>query len=198
MRVRVYVEGGGDAGSTKAACREGFRRLFEKLNLKAMPKVVASGGRQKAFANFSDALYNRPGEAILLLVDSEAAVETNAWSHLKTHDGWNRPAEASEEQAHLMVQCMESWFLADKEALKQFYASGFLVKALPGTLHVESIPKARIVSSLRRASEGTQKGEYHKTRHAFTLLRLVDPAKVRAVSRHAANFFDVLRRGTSR
>ncbi len=198
MRVRVYVEGGGDAGSTKAACREGFRRLFEKLNLDAMPKLVASGGRTKAFDNFSDALRSHLGEMILLLVDSETVVKTAVWAHLNARDGWNRPAKASEEQAHLMVRCMEAWLLADKEALQAFYARGFAVNALPGARDVESIPKGVVMSSLRRASKRSQKGEYHKTRHAYALLQLVDPAKVRSASRHAARFFDVLRRETAR
>ena len=153
-----------------------------------MPKLVASGGRKKAFDNFSDALCSHPAEMILLLVDSEVVVTTTVWAHLKAHDGWNRPEEASDEQAHLMVQCMEAWLLADREALQAFYARGFAVNALPGAVDVESIWKPMVMSSLERASKQSQKGEYHKTRHAYALLQLIDPAKVRAASRHAARF----------
>jgi hypothetical protein len=36
------------------------------------------------------------------------------------------------------------------------------------------------------------KGAYHKTRHGFALLALIDPAKLRQRSLHAARFFDSL------
>ena len=67
MSVRVYVEGGGNARSTKDACREGFRNLFTKIvPPESAPKVIASGGRQKAYQNFCDALRSHPDQTIML------------------------------------------------------------------------------------------------------------------------------------
>ena len=128
--VKLYVEGGGDSAALKTACREGFARFLEKAGLSGhMPRIVACGGRQDAFDSFCTALKN--GEPALLLVDSEAPVAFAAqlgdatvkdvrsqwlpWLHLlhRPGDGWEKPAGAQDMQCHLMVQCMESWLLAD-------------------------------------------------------------------------------------
>jgi hypothetical protein len=88
-----------------------------------------------------------------------------------------------------MVQVMESWFLADKHALAVYYGQGFLAASLPGHPNVEQIPKQDVLKSLEHASKPTQKGPYHKTRHAFDLIEKIDPARVRAASVHAERFF---------
>ena len=133
MRVRIYVEGGGNSGSSKAACREAFLKLFQKLsNLERNPRVIASGGRLKAFQNFCDALENGTDEVILLLVDAERPVTASAWHHLSAPpDNWGKPPAATDGQAHLMVQSMEAWFIADKEAVTRYYGRGFRVNSLP-------------------------------------------------------------------
>lgn len=207
MRVRVYVEGGGDAASTKSSCREGFRTLFERITSGGdTPKVIASGGRQNAFEDFRDALRDHKEEVILLLVDSERPVNTgasNPWGHLRSNpDCWKKPPKATAKQAHLMVQSMEAWLLADKEALATYYGQRFLANALPRRPNVEDIPKSDLVPALECASRGTQKGKYHKTQHGFALLKLIDPARVGRASDHADRFFGVLkqeaRRGENR
>ena len=194
MKVRIYVEGGGDAGSTKAACREGFRSFFQNLgSLEQNPTVVASGGRVKAFHNFCDALVRDTDEIVVLLVDAERPVREGVWAHLgAVPDGWQKPHTATEEQAHLMVQSMEAWFIADKEALAKYYGRGFRVKSLPSRQDIEAIPKAYLVPALKRASKDTTKGEYHKTTHGYTLLAFIAPAKVRQRSPHAERFFRTL------
>ena len=98
MKVRIYVEGGGDAGSTKAACREGFRSFFQNLgSLEQNPTVIASGGRLKAFHNFCDALVKNTDEIIVLLVDAERPVREGVWAHLSAGpDGWQKPNTATE------------------------------------------------------------------------------------------------------
>jgi len=200
LRVRVYVEGGGDAESTKSICREAFRSLFEKISKGGdTPSVIASGGRLKAFKNFCDALRDHEEEVILLLVDSERPVKTAPWAHLGAKpDKWVKPASATADQAHLMVQSMEAWLLADKDALANYYRQGFLAKSLPKNPNVEGIPKADLVPALEHASKNTQKLRYHKTGHGFALLRLIDPAKVRRASIHADRFFTVLEEQTRR
>jgi hypothetical protein len=201
LRVRVYVEGGGDAESTKSVCREAFRTLFEKITSGGnAPSIIASGGRLKASKNFCDALRDYEEEVILLLVDSERPVKTDAWAHLGAKpDKWAKPASATADQAHLMVQSMEAWFLADKDALATYYGQGFLVKSLPQRPSVEDMPKADLAPALEHASRKTKtKGTYHKTLHGFALLRLIDPAKVRRASIHADRFFEVLEQQTRR
>jgi hypothetical protein len=137
----------------------------------------------------------RAGDICVLLVDAEDHVTAARPSeHLTARDGWVFPALRA-NQVFLMVQAMEAWLLADREALKTFYGTGFLAKSLPGDPEkIEKIPKGKLESSLRHASKPTKtKGEYHKTRHGFALLALIDPNKVGQGSPHADSFHQFLR-----
>jgi hypothetical protein len=196
VSVRVYVEGAGDYKHTDnaTACRRGFQELFEKLGLpERRLKLIACGSRLQTFNDFRKAVRQHPDDFVILLVDSEGAVEVpGAWAHLHVRDDWQRPAGTIEDQAHLMVQCMEAWFLADREALAEFYGQGFLAGSLPGQPNIEQIPNRSLLPGLKHASKQTSKGPYDKTRHAFALLALIDPQKLRAASPHAGRLFDVL------
>jgi len=78
VKVKIYVEGGGDTRDLKTQCRQGFSEFFRKAGLEGhMPRIVAGGSRGRAFADFCTALKQaREGDFIVLLVDSEAAVRT--------------------------------------------------------------------------------------------------------------------------
>jgi len=196
VSVSVYVEGGGDYKhtDTATACRRGFRELFEKLSLPPRRfSVHAGGSRRQTFRDFCKAVRQQTGDFIILLVDSEGpVVAQGAWAHLSARDGWQPPAGAIEDQAHLMVQCMEAWFLADREALTEFYGPEFLAGSLPGQPNIEQIPKPALVPMLEHASQQSSKGPYHKTRHGFALLALINPQRLRDASLHASRLFDVL------
>lgn len=186
VSVRIYVEGGGDQRATTAACRQGFVEFFGKvLPTRHRPRVIACGGRDATFDSFRTAYGQKDGLAVLL-VDSEGPVSSPPWRHLKDRDGWNPPGGATDNHAHLMVQCMEAWLLADREALAAYYGQGFLQGNLPGEANVELIDKGDIFRALNRATRQTAtKGIYRKTSHGFGLLSRIDPAKVRAASNHA-------------
>jgi len=193
VTVRIYVEGGFE-GSTKSNCRKAFSTFLAKVIRPESFKVIASGSRTQAFQDFCSALRQRPGDYNILLVDSEIAVTKRPWQHLGEREGdnWPQPEGATDEQAHLMVQVMEAWFLADHDALETFYGQDFLRNSLPRQRNVESLEKRRVFESLRHASRNTQKGTYHKTRHGFELLELIAPTLVRASSSHADKLFSVL------
>jgi hypothetical protein len=201
VSVRVYVEGAGDYKHTDrtTACRRGFQELFARLGLpERRIRVIACGSRRQTFNDFKKAVLEDLTDFVIMLVDSEGPVSTpTSWDHLHARDGWQRPGPATDEQAHLMVQCMETWFLADRDALTEFYGQGFLAGSLPGQSNIEQIPKDSLLPILKHASKQTTKGSYHKTKHAFALLRLIDPSKLRAASPHAASLFDVLIQRTS-
>jgi hypothetical protein len=93
---------------------------------------------------------------------------------------------------------MEAWFLADKDVLGQFWGQRFLPGLLPPRLDIEQVPKVELSHALREASRKTQKRAYHKTRHGFAILALIDPYRVRAASPHAGRLFDVLIREANR
>lgn len=128
-QIRIYVEGGGDESLTKSKCRKGFSELFGKVVSKK-PKVIACGGRQKTYEYFKLAFSQHQEAIVILLVDSEGAVSSRSvWDHLRKIDNWDSSG-FPDESAHLMVQTMESWFLADKKMLKEFYGQGFTLKPL--------------------------------------------------------------------
>lgn len=193
MSVTIYVEGGGDGNNaTGTACRKGFRIFFEKMLAgKDKPNIVACGGRDQAFSAFKTALSTlEEGEHAILLVDSEGPVEDKRpWAYLREREGdkWKKPDGATDDQVHFMVQCMESWFLADPDTLAEHYGQGFKMNLVPRPAKgdVETIPKAKVDAALKSATKGTAAQNYHKTKHAFKILASIDPGKVCQASRHA-------------
>lgn len=199
--VRLYVEGGGDTNSLRTACRQGFSDFLKKAGLAGhMPRIVACGSRQNAYDDFCTALKN--GETAILLVDSEESVALTTppfqpWIHLQNRvgDKWVKPQNATNQQCHLMVECMEAWFLADKEALRVFFGSGFKEAALPNVGgSIEKIRKQDIYAALAIAtSDCKTKEKYGKGEHSFKILSLIDPAKVVDKSAWAKNFIDEIK-----
>ena len=154
-------------------------------------QVIACGGRGDAYGKFSrDAQKGLPA---ILLVDSEGPVTAHSpWQHLQATDGWQRPSGVTDDQCHLMVEVMESWFVADSGALASFYGQGFQGQALPATTNVEQIPKKDVLNGLQRATRNTAKGTYAKGRHAFNILETLDPTKVRSASHYAERLIQAL------
>ena len=192
MSVRLYVEGSGK--SLKSAARKGFRAFFRSAGLSdPLPQVVPCGPRNDAYDRYAIALRN--GEDAMLLVDAERPVaHEDPWLHLaQAPDEWSRPAGAKNDDCHLMVQVMESWFLADRDAVNDFYGQDFQSGSLPSNPAIEEISKDDVIRGLKAASRRTLKGQYDKGRHSFELIGLIDPGKVTEVSPYAKRLLDNLR-----
>ena len=191
VKTKVYVEGGGHKALNRE-CRRGFGVFLAKVGVAhGSVEVEACGPRGDAFATFSADI--RRGLPAILLVDAEGPVTAQStWQHLQANDGWSRPARATDDQCHLMVQVMESWFLADVNALASFYGQGFRRQALPGNPNVEQISKQDVFNRLAQATRNSGKGSYDKGAHSFAILALLEPAKVRAASLHAERFIRAL------
>jgi hypothetical protein len=194
--IRLYVEGGGPGAQTKARFRQGLGSFFSDLRESAREKrikwnIIACGGRDKTFENFTFALVDHADAFNILLVDSETPVNNPPWLHLNDNDGWSL-TRALEEQCHLMTQVMETWFIADIEALKRFYRQGFNENAIPRNRQIENIPKTIIYDSLRNATHNTQPGEYKKIHHAVKLLEYVDASKIREIAPHCNRLFETI------
>ena len=142
VRVMLYVEGGGESKTLRTACRRGFRKFIEKAGVAGrMPSIVACGSRENAYQSFRKACAS--GEYAMLLVDAEEPVTAvGPWEHLKGRDNWDRPASGTNQQCHLMVQVMESWFLTDMAALVSYYGQGFRPQALPPKPKYRRCPQA--------------------------------------------------------
>lgn len=203
VSVKIYVEGGGDRGALKGECRRAFTEFFRRAGFAGrMPRVVACGSRGDAFDDFRTAVRNSAGnQFIMLLIDSEEGVSASAepWQHVSKRDGWTRPAGAADDSLCLMVQCMEAWFVADRDCLKAYYGQGFNPRKLPRRREVERIPKADLYAALDKATRNCTKGSYRrrKGRHSFSILATVDPSKVAAASPHATRLLQTLQRAVA-
>ena len=196
VSIKIYVEGAGGRGQPDLTkrCRQAFHKFFEKAGFKGrMPTVIPCGGRQTTYEDFCTALKNASqNELPMLLIDSENAVNQSPWEHLKSNDGWKRPPQAQDNQAHLMVQVMESWFLADRPTLARHFGQGFRESALPNQSKVEELPKQQVFDSLKAATRKSSAGAYDKGKHSFDVLGKIDPAKVRSVSPHAERLLNAV------
>lgn len=197
MSIKVYVEGGGDSNQLRRQCRNGFREFFSKAGLEGhMPRVVACGSRQRAYDQFCTAINEaEAGSFIFLLVDSETAVAASdsPWEHLRKRDNWTQPSPATDDSAQLMVQCMEAWFVADRQSLGDYFGKDFNAAALSARDDVEAIAKSDLERTLRQASSSCSKGAYRKGRHSFELLGCLEPNKVMESSPHARRLIDALK-----
>ncbi len=182
-QVRLYVEGGGDQSDVKRVFRQGFNQFLSPLREQARRRkigweLIACGGRGATYGAFGHALTQYAEAFNVLLVDAEDPVTAvSPWQHLRERDGWD-PLGAADQQCHLMIATMEAWLIADRPRLKEFYGKGFKESALPRNPNVEAVAKSVLVSALKKATGSTQKGEYHKTRHAPKLLERIDLAEV--------------------
>lgn len=91
-----------------------------------------------------------------------------------------------------MVQTMEAWLVADRDALSRFYGQHFNANRLPNNPNVEEIERQTLALALADATRHTQKREYHKIRHGPALLKMVDVTKVRQAAPHCERLFATL------
>ena len=193
VSVKVYVEGGGDRAELRATCRKGFSKFIEASGMRGiMPSIVACGSRQNAYDSFKTARFRKDGISMLLVDAEEPVTASGPWEHLAARDNWVRPTGATDDQCHLMVQVMESWFLADVESMESFYGPSFRKQALPANPKVEKVAKQDVLNGIEQATRDTSKGRYSKGKHSFDLLAALDPAKVRDASPHADRFIRTL------
>ena len=198
--LTIYVEGGNrNSRASRLACQGAFKKLLERAGLPPGNfRIEACGGRQQAYEDFCFALKN--GENVLLLVDSEDPVATDAgsgrpvaaWQHLteRATDTLVRPVTATDAQAQLMVPTMEAWLLADQAQLGAYYRGmhgrgAFNEAALPGRADVEQLRKADINRVLENATRSNKtKGIYHKGNHSFEILQTLHPQEIAQRSYH--------------
>jgi hypothetical protein len=181
--IRIYFEG-------DDKLRPGFNTFFKDIKETARQqrldvKSVATNGTPSG--DFAKALKSHPDWINLLLLDSEGPLEviSERQRQVASFDGAN---------VFWMIELMESWFLADCDALEKYYGQGFNSNALPGNRQVQNISKKDVIDGLKRATEKTKPGRYHKTKHAPNLLALVDSDLVRTAASECQRLFDALER----
>jgi len=195
--IEIYVEGGGTSAATKATLRKGMSEFLKELRGLRGPralqfKVIPCGSRGETLDAFRNGLESDPERLHILLVDSEDVVDSSPIDHLRKRDGWSL-SDVTDGLIHLMVCTMETWLVADPDALERYYGQGFRAQDLPRHQDLERVSKAMVASSLDKATRDTTAGEYHKTRHGSVLLERIDPARVRARCRHCERLFATIR-----
>jgi hypothetical protein len=181
--IRIHFEG-------DHKLRPGFRAFLKEVyeaarSIRCRVQLVAAGA--EPIPDFKDGLATHPAAWNIMLIDSEGPDDGKLFSQLRQQTNLEPSVEDS---VFWMVQLMEAWFLADTAALSSFYGQGFREAALPGNPKVEEVPKQDVLAGLKRATETTTKGDYHKTRHAPRLLELIDPEVVRRVSPNCRRLFE--------
>src|SRR5258708_5794242 len=181
MEIRIYFEG-------NWTLKTSFRRFFSELETAARKAdseiefVPAKNGT----SDYRKALRSHPHAWNILLKDSEEQMPKSPTALCDRH-GIDPKLVAD---VFWMVQLMESWFLADPEALAKYYGKDFLAGAIGGTQDVEKIPKSDVLHRLKQASRNTTKGEYHKVKHAPHLLERLDPRRVQEHASHCHKLFE--------
>ena len=174
--LRIYFEG-------DPALRPGFRQFLNELYLAAAAVSVKTSliaTRGTPVDRFNVALRQTPGALNILLLDSEGPVDGEEAQRRLA----GIPAGAR-GQVFWMVQVMESWFLADADALARFYGQGLSHGPLKQWADIESIGKADVLRILHDATHG----KYHKTAHAPRLLATIGTERVREKSAHCRRLF---------
>lgn len=199
MKIKIYIEGGGDSHLQDTEFRAAWSAFFKNAGLavlRKMPATFRGSGRTKTFDAYQTAVKTRkPDELPLLLVDSEDLVSSGhgPWQHLKARDGWEQPAGVGDEDVFLMISCMETWFLADRESLKRFFHDCWRDNALPQWEDLATVEKSRVFEALASATAACGKKRYSKGKVSFDLLKSIDPTIVRQKCPDAKRLLDRLR-----
>jgi hypothetical protein len=170
--IRIYFEG-------DKSLKPGFDAFFREVREHADAtrwkfRTVATGGTPQR--DFEIGKGKHPAAWNILLRDSEGPLDPS------------RPPSGA-DSVFWMVEMMESWFHADKGALAQYYKKGFRKDALKPNPSVEEISKKDPIDGLNSATRETSKGKYHKTKHAPTLLELIEPGLVRKAAPNCERLF---------
>ena len=187
MTATLYIEGGGEGKDLRTRFRKGWRTFFDAAGVDDRTKIVRGGGRQRTYDMFAVAVRDRRNDTLpLLLVDSEGAVQSghSPWQHLLARDGWNKPRGVGDKQAFLMVQFMETWFLADKDGLRRYFGQRFRGQAIKQWPNLEAVPKETVLNALAQATAACRKA-YGKGKTSFELLAHINPDRVATACPHA-------------
>ena len=184
------------------AFRRGWQRFFNKAGVDGqILEIAVGGGQEEAFKLFSKqldfySLQQSTEPKPLLLVDSEEPVSTDhtVWQHLQTrcHNKFQRPADADDQSAYMMVQAMETWFIADQPALQSFFGVQFDASPFEDLPALETILKEDALEKLRQASMQC-KPRYKKSKVSYDLLAQINPDTVAAACPHADQLLNYLR-----
>ena len=199
VKVRIYIEGGGDSKLQHVQLRQGFHELFKKAGFAdRMPGTFAGGGRESTFDAFKTAVAAGESDVYpMLLVDSEDPVNAaTAWEHLRSREKtWELPAGVTDEQIQLMVTCMETWIIADRAALIRAFGPKLQTSALLPENDLEIRLREDVQDALAHATrECGRDKSYSKGRRSFQVLAQLNPAALKPRLKHFRRLIETLDR----
>jgi hypothetical protein len=198
--IQIFIEGGskGQNRASSQKLRLGFLQFFDELNQIARSKSIKfkpiiCGSTDETFRIFRYENAKADNSFLCFLVDSDKPLEADDTpkNFLEREKKWDLK-NIADNQCHLMVQLMESWFLADIETLKIFYGQNFKHNAIPKQPNVEKIAKLDVEKSLDKATNETSKGKYHKIKHGAELLGKIETDKVKEKAAHCNRLFETI------
>ncbi len=195
MKIVVFVEGtAGDRGALRRTFQEFFTRAgIPDGTIEIRP--TGDGPRtHKAFERYCNG--SNSAQSAFLLIDSERekAQNTANWRFAQENSNLQKPTSASEESLGLMVQCMETWFLADRDSAIAYFRLPGDGRPLPRHANPESVPKLEVLSAFDSASRRVRNRRYQKGDDALALLAMAQPTKIAAKCPHARIFFSEVMR----
>jgi hypothetical protein len=180
----IYIEGGAkgaDSKEVKARCQEGFHKLLERMGFKGrMPRLVACGGRSAVYERFVTEHSSNVAGYVAMWIDSEEPMANPdaTWEHLrtvKTVPPLPQPEGAEDIQVLFMTTCMETWIVADREALRDHYGHKLRTTALPPLARLEERKRHDIQNKLEQATRHCSNA-YRKGKRSFEILGRLTPA----------------------
>ena len=87
---------------------------------------------------------------------------------------------------------METWFLADRQALHNFFGPSFNENHLRQWPNLEAVHRETVYNALEQATANCQK-QYRKGRVSFQLLGEINPEHIAAACPHADQLLTYLR-----
>ncbi len=184
MSAYLYLEGGGTGAGSKylsLRCQEGFHKLLERMGfIGRKPRLVACGGRGVVYDRFVIEHSARVAAYVAMWIDSEEPMinPEAAWEHLQnvaTVPRWQRPGGARDDQVLFMTTCMETWILADRDALSDHYGSKLQESALPPLVDLEKRERHDVQDKLEHATRNCT-NSYAKGKRSFEVLSRLTPA----------------------
>ena len=185
IEVFVVVEGGGDQRVLDADFRRGYQTFLRKIapdtvvGRRVALEVVRGKGRSAAYDKFCHHNRLHPDALILLLIDSENDVPrgSEVWPYLADRDAMTKPAWATEGHAYLMVQCVETWLVKDRTALRSVYGNCLKERPLPKRRNLEDEPKVDAVRKLKLAT-ATCKEQRYEHGDSWKVMEVIDPGNL--------------------
>jgi hypothetical protein len=204
VTVTVLVEGAGESLALRSIAKKKLGELLKKLPLARQPRIEFQGTRRAAFDRLEIELRKPAKDRVfILLVDSEEPFTESSdpnekhhrWAHVRNRSGdnWERPDIATDEHLHFMATAMETWIIADKEAIRSRFPKDFRENAIKDVRDWEQRSKEHVKELLRLATgERLGKGRFEKGEVSFELLGRINPQTLRKNCPHADRFFSAL------